>query len=63
MSIKNTPISDSRGMRGSKVIQSGKTPREGWADAFKQMTAAGDDRLVDKEVPTGTRFDEEGWQW
>jgi antitoxin MazE len=39
-----------------------KKPREGWAESFKAMAAAGDDVLLDEPLPP-TQFDEEEWQW
>ena len=36
-------------------------PREGWAEAFAAMAAAGDDALLDPETPT--EFDDTEWAW
>lgn len=46
---------------GRLVVQSVREPRLGWAEAAKQMRAAGEDRLLD--APTPTRFDDEDWKW
>ena len=36
-------------------------PRQGWAEAAKQMHEAGDDELLTGDFPT--RFDQEEWTW
>lgn len=38
-------------------------PRRGWARAFKEMAAAGDDGLLDGDRNLPTRWDEEEWEW
>ena len=38
--------------RGGLIIRPARRPREGWADAFRQMAAHGDDRLLDQPAPT-----------
>ena len=43
------------------VIRSARTPRAGWDEAFAAMAAAGDDALLDPEIPT--EFDEMEWSW
>jgi antitoxin MazE len=40
-----------------------RKPREGWAESFKAMAAAGDDALIDGPLPSLTKFDEEEWEW
>jgi antitoxin MazE len=50
-----------RAREGSIVIQRVGRPREGWAEAARQMRERKDDRLIDE--PTATRFDDEEWQW
>ena len=35
-------------------------PRAGWAEAFRQMAEAGEDKLL--EMPS-SRWDEEEWEW
>jgi antitoxin MazE len=38
-----------------------RPPREGWAEAFREMAERGDDRLIDE--PTPTVWDAEEWEW
>ena len=38
-----------------------RRPREGWAEAFRRMAEAGDDKLLDP--PTATEWDETEWNW
>jgi len=33
------------------TVRSTRRPRERWADAFRQMSAQGDDRLLDQPTP------------
>lgn len=42
------------------IIRPLRRIREGWADAFRAMAAAGDDGLLDPPVPS--RFDDD-WTW
>ncbi|HYK76129.1 MAG TPA: AbrB/MazE/SpoVT family DNA-binding domain-containing protein [Daejeonella sp.] len=44
---------------GTIVIK--PAPREGWAEAAKQMNAAGDDELLLDDFPS--EFDKEEWTW
>lgn len=48
---------------GSVVVRRTSTPppRQGWDEAFKQMSCAEQDVLLDSETPT--RFDETEWEW
>jgi len=46
---------------GCIVIRSAKRPRAGWAEAARKMHESGNDRLLDKPMPT--RFDREEWEW
>lgn len=41
--------------------ESGHQARRGWADAAREMHAAGDDRLLDP--PRATSFDDRDWEW
>jgi antitoxin MazE len=50
-----------RAREGVIVIQRVGRPREGWAEAARQMRERKDDGLIDE--PTATRFDDEEWQW
>lgn len=43
------------------TIRPGRRPREGWAEAFRQMAAHGDDRILD--LPTPTKWDVKEWEW
>ncbi len=38
------------------------SPRAGWAKAFKEMAAEGDDALLDGDVRLSTLWEDE-WQW
>lgn len=38
-------------------------PRRGWAKAFKEMAASGDDALLDSDRQVPTQWDEEEWEW
>ena len=46
---------------GRLVVRAAHGPRAGWAEAAKAMHARGEDRLLDE--PSGTRFDDDDWQW
>jgi len=49
-------------VQGDKlIIQSAHTPRQGWEAQFARMAEAGDDPLVDQNIPT--RWEEEEWEW
>lgn len=45
----------------SLVIRPATKPREGWAEAFKEMAKHGDDALLDG--PVATQWDQTEWQW
>ena len=45
------------------VIRPVSRPREGWDAAFRKMALAGDDRLVDGDLASTSRWDESEWQW
>jgi len=45
------------------IIRSASFPRQGWEEKFKNMAAAGDDRLLDGESTSQSTWDEEEWQW
>jgi len=42
-------------------IRRARRPREGWAEAFREMAERGDDKLLD-DVST-TTWDETEWEW
>jgi antitoxin MazE len=46
----------------SLIIRNARKPRAKWAEAFEQMTARNDDRLLD-DVVSLTSFDEDEWEW
>ena len=51
-------------VRGDQlVIRPGKRPRSGWEEEFARMAERGDDRLLDEEAVSSTRWDEEEWEW
>jgi len=45
------------------VICAARHPRQGWAEAFQAMAAAGDDRLLDGDASTSLDWDRREWQW
>jgi antitoxin MazE len=47
---------------GALVISPPAAPRQGWAEAFREMAARGDDALLDADS-TLTSLDEESWEW
>jgi len=46
---------------GQVVIRSAKPPRAGWDEQFRTMSECGDDRLLDKQLPT--QWDKDEWEW
>jgi antitoxin MazE len=46
---------------GELVVRAVRGVRDGWASAFAEMAAAGDDQLLDP--PTSTEFDRNEWVW
>ena len=46
---------------GEIVLRSARVPRAGWAEAFAAMSAAGDDDLLDRDLPT--QWDASEWRW
>jgi antitoxin MazE len=45
------------------VVRSASRPRSGWEEAFRAMHQAGDDRLLDREGTSPSRWDRDEWQW
>jgi len=45
------------------IIRKAGHPRAGWAEAFREMAARGDDELIDGDLPPLTSFDTEEWEW
>jgi len=48
---------------GLSIDQNIRAPREGWDVAFRKMALAGDDRLLDGDLASTSRWDESEWQW
>lgn len=46
---------------GVLTISAVREPRVGWAAAFAEMAAEGDDALLDE--PEATEFDQDEWRW
>ena len=46
---------------GSIVVKAVRRTRDGWADAARQMSARGEDDLLDTH--SSTEFDEKEWEW
>ena len=46
---------------GAIIIERAATPREGWAEAAKEMHTRGEDVLIDPVI--STEFDENEWEW
>ncbi len=50
-------------VRGNQlVIRPGKRPRSGWEEHFRRMAEHGDDRLLDAETTSSTKWDEDQWE-
>lgn len=45
------------------IIRPMRHARAGWDEQFRAMAAAGDDRLLDPESFSLTRWDAEEWEW
>ena len=45
------------------IVRSASRPRSGWDEAFRAMHHAGDDRLLDHERSSSSRWDREEWRW
>ncbi len=51
-------------VRGDQlVIRPGKRPRSGWEEKFARMAELGDDRLLDEEAVSSTKWDQDEWEW
>jgi antitoxin MazE len=51
-----------RAERNGLVIRPVAKPRAGWAAEFQKMAERGDDALLDA-TSTGSKWDQEEWQW
>jgi antitoxin MazE len=45
------------------IIRSTKQPRQDWESVFRAMSERGDDELLDKDLLSQTKWDEDEWQW
>lgn len=45
------------------VIRPISRPREGWDDAFREMSRSGHDALIDGTDAISNSWDDESWQW
>lgn len=45
------------------VLRAARRPREGWDEQFRQMAERDEDELLDKDVRSGSSWDEEEWTW
>ena len=43
------------------IIRRARVAREGWGEAFQQMTEQREDQIIDE--PITTKWDEEEWEW
>jgi len=43
------------------IVHAARQPRAGWAVRFAEMSAKGDDRILDEAAPT--QWDEDEWTW
>jgi antitoxin MazE len=48
---------------GTLVIRPARKPREGWAEAFREMARRGDDALLDEAPPSLSTWDRDEWEW
>jgi antitoxin MazE len=49
--------------RGVLMVRPVNSPRAGWAEAFREMAARGEDTLLDDVPPSLSKWDEEEWEW
>lgn len=57
--LENSPLEFEVTAQGLLLKPVQKKPREGWAEAFKDMAASGDDALL---IDDGLDLDFEGWE-
>lgn len=57
--LENSPLEFEVTAQGLLLKPTQKKPREGWAEAFKQMADAGDDALL---IDDGLDLDFDGWE-
>ncbi len=49
--------------RDALIIRAARSPRAGWAAAFREMARRGDDVLLDASDPSLSSWDEDEWEW
>lgn len=45
------------------LVSPARAPRAGWGESFDAMATRGDDALLDADTASGSRWDEEEWEW
>ena len=45
------------------VLRPASHPRQGWDEAFRAMAESGSDRLLDGDIVSTSKWDEEEWEW
>jgi len=45
------------------VIKPGQRPRQDWDEQFRKMSERRDDRLLDEDAVSVTKWDQDEWQW
>lgn len=48
---------------GEIIVRAAEHPRAGWEEAFAEMSARGDDELLDGEQLGSSSWDDEEWEW
>ena len=63
--IEQTGLSDevTIAVEENALVIRAARPRAGWAESFRAMAAAGDDRMLDGDVITASEWDRREWQW
>lgn len=46
-----------------RPVSQSQQSRQGWEEQFRAMAARGDDKLLDAELVSGSRWDENEWEW
>jgi antitoxin MazE len=45
------------------IIRPVTYPRQGWDEAFRTMAECGDDQMLDDDLISSSKWDEEEWEW
>lgn len=45
------------------VLRPASRRRQGWDEAFRAMAEAGDDSLLNGDIVSTSKWDEEEWEW